>query len=812
MKSEMCAVMKIRHHVMTGLVLAFVPATSAMAQSDDGGAEDSDMGAANEIVVRAERLLGQLDVKQAPVLEMNEEDILAVGATSIADLLDAISSQTGSSRGRGQGGPPVMLVNGIRIGSFRELRSYPPESVAKVEVLPEEVAQRFGYPPDRRVVNIILKSKYSSGELELQIEAPDRGDYSAHEQELTWLRIRDGGRLNINLEARNVSMLTEAERDVIQSAGSVSDVSGDPDPAEYRSLVADGLELEATVNYAKAMLESGTSVSLNGTYERSEIRSLSGLNTVLLEGPDGSQALRTFGADQPLARYSATDRFSAAASLTRPLGGFQLTATSDAVIADNETRIDRLVDTSGLVAAALAGTLPIDGAIPPQADAGQDIASSKVMTSINKVTLTGNLHDLPAGELTTTFDVGFDWQRIESDDTRSAIAARLTRSSLRSGVNLVIPLAEDGGAWGAIGDLSLNLNAAVEDLSDFGTLADWSSGLTWRVTRGLTLAATYFVNQAAPGISDLGNPEYVTLNVPTFDFVTWDTVLATVISGGNPDLLAETQHDWKFSANWELPFWKDTRLSAEYIRNRSSDVTGTFPALTEQVEAAFPDRVTRDAAGQLITLDRRPVTYHSTRAERLVFGLVTRGSLGQPAPGAGAEGQARRGPPGLPSRGDDGRGRYFLNLSHNIELTNKVRIAQAGPLLDLLNGDATSTTPVARHSSSLEGGIFRGGWGLRLSGRYTGAARIEGSGLGGSGDLHFGDLASFDLRIFADLGRVLKKDDGILKGLSLSLRADNLFDARRRVTDGNGDVPLSYQPYLIDPTGRYLGVELRKMF
>ena len=113
------------------------------------------------IVVQGERLRGQLDVEQPPLLELNEEDIASLGANSIEELIEAIGPQTGSSQGRG-GGRPVFLVNGIRIGSFRELRSYPPESVAKVEVMPEEVAQRFGFPPDRRVVNIILKDNFSS--------------------------------------------------------------------------------------------------------------------------------------------------------------------------------------------------------------------------------------------------------------------------------------------------------------------------------------------------------------------------------------------------------------------------------------------------------------------------------------------------------------------------------------------------------------------------------------------------------------------------------------------------------------------------
>lgn len=805
-------VMMKRSCLFAGAALATLPVTPAIAQSVDAPLSDSEFSGEGEIVVQGARLRGQLQVEQAPVLELNEQDITAIGATSIADLMDAISTQTGSSRGRGSGGRPVMLVNGIRISSFRELRSYPPEAIAKVEVLPEEVAQRFGYPPDRRVVNMILKDKFSSRELELQIEAPDSGGYSVNEQELTYLRIRDGGRLNVNLEASDTSLLTEAERGVIQSADSKSDLSGDPDPAQYRSLVADGLELEATVNYAKAVLDNGTAISLNATYERSESRSLSGLNAVQLTDAAGNTAYRTLGADDPLERNVTSNTYSASASLTRPFGGWMMTATSDGVISDSETLIDRRADTGDLVAAALAGTLAIDGAIPDVADPGRDIASSKITTSTNKVTLAGNLLDLPAGEVSTTFDFGFDWKRIESEDTRTTQDSRLTRSRVRGGVNLAVPIAESFGAWGAIGDLTLNLNASVEDLSDFGTLTDWSTGITWGVARGLTLSATYIVNEDAPSISNLGNPQVETLNVSVYDFVNGETVLATVISGGNPDLVAETQRDWKFSANWELPFWDNTRFSADYIRNRSRNVTGSFPALTAEVEAAFPDRVTRDMSGQLISVDRRPVTFDSTKAERLVFGLVTRGSFGKAKPVEEGGTRSRRGPPMMGPRGGDGRGRYFVNLSHTIELKNSVLIAENGPLLDLLNGDATSTTPIARHSTSLEGGMFRGGMGARLSARYTGKARIDSSESGSSSDLHFGDLATFDLRLFADLGQILKKQDGLLKNFRVSFRANNIFDARRRVVDGNGDVPLSYQPYLLDPIGRYLGLELRKLF
>ena len=45
-------------------------------------------------------------------------------------------------------------MNGLRVGSYRELRSYLSKAVATVEVL-DEVARRFDFGADRRVVNIV---------------------------------------------------------------------------------------------------------------------------------------------------------------------------------------------------------------------------------------------------------------------------------------------------------------------------------------------------------------------------------------------------------------------------------------------------------------------------------------------------------------------------------------------------------------------------------------------------------------------------------------------------------------------------------
>jgi hypothetical protein len=40
----------------------------------------------------------------------------------------------------------------------------------------------------------------------------------------------------------------------------------------------------------------------------------------------------------------------------------------------------------------------------------------------------------------------------------------------------------------------------------------------------------------------------------------------------------------------------------------------------------------------------------------------------------------------------------------------------------------------------------------------------------------------------------------------------NVFNARQRITDANGVVPTNYQPDLIDPRGRVIGIGFRKQF
>ncbi|MCL6249625.1 hypothetical protein M3P36_00985 [Altererythrobacter sp. KTW20L] len=629
-------------------VTSQVPEGAASAEAAGDSFDDADT-----IVVLGARLIGQVQAAQPPILELTEADIAAYGAGSIADLIQALGPQVTSARGRGGGGP-VILVNGVRIGSFRELRSYPPEAIEKFEVFAEEVALEYGYSADQRVINVILKRNFSSREVELEYGQPWSGGFSSQEVEATYLMIAGASRLNINLGWENASPLTEADRNIIQTGG-VSNVPGDPDPAAFRSLTADTAGLEGTVNWSTTV-GGQHSLALNTTYERSDSLRLQGLDTVLLTGPAPTRetALRVFNEGNPLAVDNRTQTLAAAATLNLSLGGWEATTTLDANRTRSNSRIERRLtaqnspEYADLIDAAAAGTFDLDDPIPAFGDPGVDQALTRTTSASGLSTLRGSPFYLPAGDVRLTFDAGYNWNRIESEDTRNpGPMTVLTRGNLSGGVNVSVPITSVRDDFlSAVGDITLNASAGVDHLSDFGTLYDWTLGLTWGVTDALTFSANYVNRDAAPSLGQLGNPEIATFNVPVFDLTNNETVLATVISGGNPLLPAQTQSDWKLGVQWNLPFLDNASVSLDYLRNSSEDVASGFPVLTPAIEAAFPGRVTRDTDGRLIQIDQRPVTYASREEERLQFGINLSGQIGQQAEQGGNGGGGNGGPVG----------------------------------------------------------------------------------------------------------------------------------------------------------------------
>ena len=488
---------------------------------------------------------------------------------------------------------------------------------------------------------------------------------------------------------------------------------------------------------------------------------------------------------------------------------------------------------------------------------GQALATNNSERVESLITVSGRPVRVPAGLIATTFKTGITWIDFDSFDTRSSVGpASLQRFRVQGGVNVAVPLTSRRENFGAgAGDITLNLSGNWSHLSDFGTVNDWSAGLTWAPTEKLNLGASYIVNQEAPAISQLGNPQAVTFNVPYYDFSRGETVLVALTSGGNPLLRREQQRDIKLSANWTLPFIANSNVVVEWFRNRSTDVTASFPLLTPEIEAAFPGRVTRDGSGRLTAIDQRPVTFAQQESSRLRWGFNLSGTIGKapagggmfgpggggarpagqpastaaapptpapPPPTAGAAPRAGGGPRGggrgggglMAALGGGQQGRWSLGVYHTAQFQNRVLITPGGPALDLLDGDSLSASGSPRHSLEFNGGAFHKGLGMFFQGSWSAPTTVEASGLPGTSDLRFGSVTSVNLFLFSEFSMMpkLTKKVPFLKGARMSLRIENLLGSVQTVTDGSGAVPISYQRDYLDPRGRVISIELRKMF
>lgn len=803
------------------------------------------------IVVTGERLRGEVIGDIPPETELGEADIAGYGASSIEDLLDAIAPQTGSARGRGGGGRPVILLNGQRISGFRELRDLPPEAILRVQIFPEELALRYGFRPDQRVVNFILKPNFAAISGEIERGGSTAGGYAQTEIEATFTRIDSAGRLNVDLEYEPSSAILESERGIVQPR--VDDL-GLVDIGDFRTLRPKEDQFEINASYNRRLSEA-VSATLSGEHTRTDTLARLGLPGASLTVPATSPFARQPG-DETLFRYlpvaggvlerdTTTRNSELGLTVNGQAGEWRWSLTGNYARAERETVTDRS-DLSGLVARIAAGDPALD---PFAADLGRgfvltrDTADSLTQNVDANATIAGSPFLMPAGPVSVSATAGYDLRTIDSESVGSGVATRADlsrhRGFARGTIELPLTSRRDN-VLPALGDISVNANIGYGELSDFGGLFEYGYGLRWEPIEGLSLLASVIGEEAAPSVAQLGDPAIVTPNVSLFDFGTGQSVLVDRISGGNPALLAESRRDFKLTANYSFGENPEIRLLGEYIRNRSENVSSDFPLLTPEIEAAFPGRVTRDMAGNLVSVDARPVDFAEVRSERIRYGASLSGDIGgagsgerdrrngERRPGGGdAQGEtppqgaeARRGGPRSPMRmlrgrrGGDG-GRWRLSLFHTYRIDETVLIRPGIPELDLLGGSVTGgSTPISRHGIELEGGVFFGGIGLRISGEYTGSARVDGGGQPGAADLRFGDLATLDARAFFnfDSRPALVEDLPFLAGSRLALRIDNVFGGIRRVEDANGSVPLAFQPGFLDPRGRYIEFSFRKRF
>lgn len=822
------------------------PATRVPSSADDMTDEDYEVEA---LIVEASRISpGAVIGDIPPEMQLTPRDIRAYGVSSVSDLITALAPQTGGDAA----GRPVILVNGQRISSFTEVRDLPTEAILRTDILPEEVALKYGYRADQRVINLVLRPRFRSltGEVGYKTSTQGGGGDTADARG-NLLRIQRQNRFLVDAKVSGQNDLLESERDLTFPRAD----------AAFRTLVPEQQNASLNAVLSRPLTES-ISGTLNGTLDASNSTSLLGQSTLT---------------GRALQRQSESVDGHLGATVIGGLKGWSWTATGNVDRTDSDSTTQRVLAGAGFT----------------------DTSNSVTTSADTKLTSNGRLFELPAGFVSSTFGAGYETSKFESESLRVGVrnSNELSRDTGSFQANIDVPITSvRRDVLAGLGEMSFNLNAGVDDLSDFGRLTTVGYGANWSPISKLRVIASVTDEQNAPTMQQLGNPTQVTPGVQAFDFQTGQTVVISRVDGGNPLLGANDQHVFKLGLNLK-PFDKtDLTLQANYQRSRTEDVIAAFPTATSQIEAAFPERFIRDASGNLLQIDARPVNFDSRETEQVRYGFTFRKALGpQPPaggfggrrPGAGAgqgagqgagrgqgagqtttpgaagaagatqtaaqtaqspgggppppEGASVGGPPaagpggrpgggaggggfgggrgpggfgGPPGGGFAGAGNFQIGLYHTIKFQDEIVIRPGVPLLDLLNGGSLGTgggTP--RNQIDLQANLSKSGLGLSANARWQEGTTVRGRGAAGTQDLAFSNLTTVSLRAFAELRQQpFFRDHPFFRGSRATLSIDNLFDQRQDVRDASGLTPISYQTDYLDPQGRTIRFGFRKAF
>jgi iron complex outermembrane receptor protein len=474
------------------------PAQSSAPADDQSDTDEPD------IIVKGQRNLpGAVIGDIPPEQQLGPADIRSYGVSSVSDLLNELSPQTTS--GRGSGGAPVVLLNGKRISSFSEIRDIPTEAIARVDILPEEVALKYGFRADQKVVNIVLRRRFRATTVELADKAPTAGGRNNAQGELDLLHIRGDGRFNLHMSYQANSALTESERDINSQPGnfaiggnvlgtagvnhdeidpalsalagmpvtiagvpasagttapslgtfiSTANVANTTDQGAYRTLLPSSRDFSANTSYARPIF-GNVSATINGRLEVTDSISTNGLPSVSFDVPTGSP-FSPFGTDVtvdraipgylPLRQQNSAVTAHLGTSFNgtiSPKWRWSLTANYDH--SDTKTVTETGLDTAAFQARINAGD-PTANPFGPLIGLGASAANRAYATSNEAgfdALFNGPLFKLPAGDISTSIRVGAD---TNSFDTRSYRAAStqigsVSRGTVNGQVNIDVPIA-----------------------------------------------------------------------------------------------------------------------------------------------------------------------------------------------------------------------------------------------------------------------------------------------------------------------------------------------------------------------------------
>lgn len=643
----------------------------------------------------------------------------------------------------GPGEQPMVIINGRRAPNASVFNGFPPDALVRAEVLPRDAASLYGGEPGQRVVNLVLQRRFSSWDAQVNGGRPTAGGMTTLGGDVRRSAIAGNDTHQAGVRVLRETALRADERDRVPPGGGAEDGAATLRPHVEAAV--------ANLTLTKMLGDWSGAFSLNG------------------QTRDSRSILRI-----------------------------------DGDLADRRRRTDGLSLTAGL-SGDLAGwsvQLGLNGQASRTNEDGPAPSRNETRTVAAQVSANRTLFDLPAGAAVANLagQIRESRSSFDAPSGRRSVTARA--GDARASLSLPLSSPVDGSGGGRVlGDVALTLGANLRE-TDTGGGDGLNAAISWVPRRGIRLNGVWSTTTDSVTEQQRFEPAYAGAPVVVFDFRTGEAVEVVPTLGGNPDLRPPRFDQASLTASLG-PFtaW-GVAGSLGVQRLEAVDGIGALPALTPDVEAAFPDRFRRDGAGRLIGVDRRPLNIASGLTETLTSSVTF--GLPAPAPGRGGPGAATI---------------LRVTVNHSLRLRDAISLHPGLPRMDRLAGDGGG---VSGQEASLLLDARRGRWGVNAAARWQDGYRIRrASGRDDPGDLILDSLGTVDLKVTLQLNpSPARGADGTQggaprrrnAGLQVALEVDNLFDARPAARLGDGRPAPGYDRDAQDSVGRTVRLTLQRRF
>lgn len=496
--------------------------------------------------------------------EVGAAQIALLGAENIGEVIFRLTEDYALGEG------PVVIVNGHRLADPGVFYGFPPEALERVEVLPFEAGGLYGSgEQSQRVVNIVLRRRFSSREWRASVRRPTAG-----------------GQSNIDLNLRQSSILDTRTRQLAAQAGR-----------------------DTALHASERVRPDGSDAGDVTLRPASESLVLSLAETTSL-GP-WAASLRAIA--QVRESHSTSLRAGEVEASSRRWQGIAVTGGLSGDLSGWSTR------------------LTLNGSLSEADQAGWSLSRSRQHSVSASIGLSRPLFRLPAGAVTANISArNLQFRSVSESLAHHQTQSR--QITVLSG-GLSVPLSRrfhDEQAESLLGNLALSLGADLND-SDSGRGEGLNAAVSWMPREGVRFAGSWARSTESLSEDHLFGPEYFGDPITVFDFAKGEAVEVLPLLGGNPELKPPTSERISLSASVGpfTPLKLQGGLGFQIAEEANG--IGVLPNPTPEIESAFPERFQRDAMGRLVGIDRRPINLASSLTEALSSNLGLDIPLGRDA-------------------------------------------------------------------------------------------------------------------------------------------------------------------------------------